>query len=114
MRHMRVNPEHYQDLTDKLGWSRESSSYLTKAMSELQPSNGNKTVSYKQRLRCIAEAPKVTDDQKWEAFYEYCPSSYTKIIKGMTNLRNRGYTYEQALKTYKSGKNSMWWKYEGE
>lgn len=114
MRHMRVDPEHYQDLTDKLGWSRESASNLTKSVSELQPSNGNKTVSYKQRLRCIAESKGTTDDQKWEAFYEYCPSSYTKIINGMTNLRNRGYTYEQALKTYKSGKNSMWWKYEGE
>ena len=114
MRHMRVDPEHYQDLTDKLGWSRESASNLTKSMSELKPSNGNKTVSYKQRLRCIAESSGTTDDQKWEAFYEYCPSSYTKIINGMTSLRNRGYTYEQALKTYKSGKNSMWWVYEGE
>lgn len=113
MRHMRVDPEHYQDLTDKLGWNREAASALTKTMSELQPGKGNKTVSYKQRLTAVAQAKGVTEEQKWEAFYEYCPSSYTKIRNGMTAYRKKGYTLEQAMKSYKtkkSGKyNTLWW-----
>lgn len=109
-----VTPDKYNDLVDKHNLDRTVATSLTKHIAELQPSNGNKTVSYKQRLRQVAEEPGMTDDQRWEVFYEYCPVSYTNIIKGMTDLRNRGYEYEQALKTYKSGKNSMWWVYENE
>ena len=99
-RNMPVDPENYHELVDTLDWSRESATALTKAISELKPSGGNKTVSYKQRLTAIAKQTGVSEKQKWDAFDVYCPSSYTNIIKQMHRYRDAGYSYKRALEEY--------------
>ena len=92
-----VVPEKYNSFVDA-GWSRESAQSLMVGMSGLQPTNGRKTVSYKQRLTEIALIPGLTEAQRWEAFFEYCPSSYTSVIRSMSNKKSNGSSYEKALR----------------
>lgn len=95
-----VVPEKYNSFVDA-GWSREAAQSLMVGMSGLQPTNGRKTVSYKQRLTEIALIPGLTEAQRWEAFFEYCPSSYTSVIKSMSRYKSNGFSYEKALKAAK-------------
>lgn len=98
--HIAADTEKYHTLVDG-GWSRDNAQSLVKSIADLQPANGNSTVSYKQRLTAIAKTSDVSEEQKWDAFYEYCPSSYTSVIRNMTKYRNMGYSYEKALRAAK-------------
>lgn len=91
-----VTSEHYDSMVDT-GISRERATGLVKDMANLQPVEGNENVSYKQRLTAIAKADYLSENDKWTAFFEYCPKSYTKVIQNMANARAKGNSYYQAL-----------------
>jgi len=95
-----VTPEKYNTFVDA-GWGRDTAQTMVKAVADLTPTNGRKTVSYKQRLTAIATTAGLTEAQRWEAFYEYCPSSYTSVIKVMDRYKSNGFSYEKALKAAK-------------
>lgn len=92
-----VVPEKYNTLVDA-GWGREAAQALVKNVADLTPTNGRKNVSYKQRLTAIATTSGLTEAQRWEAFYEYCPSSYTSVLKKMGKYRSNGFSLAKALK----------------
>jgi hypothetical protein len=95
-----VVPEKYNAFVDA-GWNREAAQSMVKAVADLVPTNGRKTVSYKQRLTAIATTKVLTEAQRWEAFFEYCPSNYTSVIKSMSRYKSNGFSYEKALKAAK-------------
>ena len=92
-----VVPEKYNTFVDS-GWERETAQSMVKAVADLTPTNGRSTVSYKQRLTAVATTKGLTEAQRWEAFFEYCPSSYTSVIKSMNRYKSNGFSYEKALK----------------
>ena len=94
--HIPADSEKYHTLVDS-GWGRDEAQSLVKSISELEPANGNTTVSYKQRLTAIAKLTGVDDSLRWDAFFEYCPKSYTSVIRKMSSLRAAGKTYKEAL-----------------
>ena len=96
-----ADSDKYHALVDT-GWKRDTASRLVTSMAGLTPAGDNKNVSYKQNLTLIARSSYLSEDQKWAAFFEYCPKSYTKVIAQMTKARKSGMSYEDALK--KSGK----------
>lgn len=96
-----ADSDKYHALVDT-GWKRDTASRLVTSMAGLTPAGDNKNVSYKQNLTLIARSSYLSEDQKWAAFFEYCPKSYTKVIAQMTKARKSGMSYEAALK--KSGK----------
>lgn len=95
-----VTPEKYNAFVDA-GWNRETAQSMVKAVADLTPTNGRKNVSYKQRLTAIATTSGLTEAQRWEAFFEYCPSSYTSVIRSMNRYRSNGFSYAKALKAAK-------------
>ena len=99
-----VTPEKYNAFVDA-GWKRETAQSMVKAVADLTPTNGRKNVSYKQRLTAIATTSGLTEAQRWEAFFEYCPSSYTSVIKSMSRYRSNGFSYAKALKAAKKWDN---------
>ena len=94
--HIAADSEKYHTLVDS-GWERDTAHKLITGMSELIPAEGLTNVSYKQRLTYIAKADYLSPEQKWEAFYEYCPDNYTKVISTMAGYRALGYSYRDAL-----------------